>query len=249
MAIYPVKARPRAVSTLAETATNSDPAVCRLIAAHPVLGTLPEHDWRPLLGWSRIRNVRRQEVICRQGDPVSAVILVLEGYVKLSTSIVDGDEIFLDIAGSGGCFGDLTTLQKQPHDANITALSLCRLLMIDARQFRCAFEHRPEGLLAIMRLASERLQIVALHLMENQVRTAPARLAKALLRLAGLSPPGSGRAADLPVQLTQSELGAMTGVCREVINRQLSAWRDLGWIQMSGGTVKSVDATALSTML
>jgi len=242
----PATARLYPAPTTAETATDPDSTLRRLIAAHPALGTLPEHDRRALLGWCRFRNVKRQEVICRRGDPVSAVILVLEGYVKLSTSLADGDDVFLDIAAIGSCIGDLTALQRQPHDANCTALSQGRLLMVDARQFRHAFEQRPEGLLAIMRLVGERLLRTTEHLVDSRERTASIRLAKALLCLAGLPSIGPRSAANLPLQLSQTELGVMTGVRREVVNRQLSAWRELGWIHMSGGTVRSVDAAALS---
>jgi CRP-like cAMP-binding protein len=226
-----------------------DPATARLVASHPALGSLPELDRHALLRWSKLRSVKRREVICEQGDPVSAVILVLEGYAKLATPLEDGDEVVLEVIGPGRCAGELTALQRRVHDASLIALSACRVLLIDARQFRQVFDRNPEGLLAIMHLANDRLQRVSEQLVDRTKRTGPVRLAKAVLQLAGLPASGAGGAAGFPLGLSQGELAAMTGTCREVVNKQLGAWRDAGYIRMSGGSVTSVDVTILARML
>ena len=120
----------------------------------------PEQDRNALLRWSRVRSLKRQEVICRQGDAASTVILVLENYLKLSVACADGGEAFLDIAGPGDCAGAITALDRRAHDSDVTALSPARALMIDARQFWQTFERHPEALLAILRLATARLRRV-----------------------------------------------------------------------------------------
>ena len=38
-------------------------------------------------------------------------------------------------------------------------------------------------------------------------------------------------------RLSQRELGAMTGLIRESINKHLKAWRSAGWLTLAGGTV------------
>jgi CRP/FNR family cyclic AMP-dependent transcriptional regulator len=238
----------RPVPANCETGSAADPAVRRLIAAHPALGVLPEQDRCALLRWSRIRFVKRQDVICRQGDPAKNVVLVLEGYVKLSSPLADGGEVFLEIASPGSCVGELLALHPQLHDADVSALSPCRLLMIDAKQFRQAFDRHPEGLLAVLRLASERLRRTTEQLMDSRARTAPLRLAKALLRLAKLTSSCQGNWVDLPLRLSQGEFGVLAGMSRELVNKQLGAWRDDGLIRMSGGTVASVDTAALGEM-
>jgi CRP-like cAMP-binding protein len=228
----------------AETGPAADPRAHRLFAAHPALGTLAEAERLALLQRSRVRTVRRKEIAGRQGDPASNVILVLEGYVMLTCQVGDGNEVFLDIAGPGTCIGEMLALHKAPQDATLTALAPCRLLLIDARHFRQAFERRPDGLRAILRLAGERLRQVTEHLVDSCGLTAPARLAKALLRLAQLSSPGTGGA--LPVRLSQGELGMMTGMCREVVNKQLRAWLADGLLDMAAGAVTSIRPTALA---
>jgi CRP-like cAMP-binding protein len=220
-----------------------------VIAAHPALGTLNEQERQVLLRWSRVRNLKRREAICRQGELVSAVFLVLDGYVKRSIPLADGDEVFLDIVGPGSCAGEICALQMRQHEVNITALSQCRLLMIDARQFRHAFEQRADGLRAIMRLAEERLQRTTEQLVDSRTRSAPIRLARALVYLAGLPCVTPGRSGFLPLRMSQCDLAAMTGLCREVVNRQLGGWRDAGWLLMSGGPVHWIDLRVFTRLL
>ena len=248
-AIHQAAAYLRSVPASAETGPGADPVVRKLFAAHPALSTLLEENRHALLSSSRIRLLTRQEVICRQDDPANTVILVLEGYVKQSRPLADGGEIFLDIAGPGDCAGEMAALEKRPYDADVTALSQCRLLLIDARQFRQILERQPEGLLAILRLANGRLWRVTEHFMDNRALAAPARLAKALLQLAQLPLAGPNGATCLLLRLSQSELGVMTNACREVVNKQLRAWRSAGWIGMSNGAVTSIHRVTLSKIL
>jgi CRP/FNR family transcriptional regulator, cyclic AMP receptor protein len=235
----------RPVGPVREAGPAADLAVPKLVTAHPVLGTLADHEQRALLGLSRIRTVARQHAICQQQDPGNAVILMLAGHAKLSRTDAEGREVFFDIAGPGDCVGDVSVMQKRPYDADLTTLSPCRVLLIDARQFRQVFERRPDSLLAMLGLADERLQRIAAQLEEICTLTAAARLAKALLRLersASFTSTGGGA-----LQLSQHELGVMTGVCREVINKQLRVWKAAGWITLSHGMVTSIRRSALES--
>lgn len=245
---YPMAIRSRPMPAAIETGPGADPEVRRHIAAHPALGLLPEQERAALLRGGKIRLLGRQEAICYQSDPAAHVILVLDGFLKLSATLADGNEVFVEIAGPGHCVGEMLALQSRMHDADVTALSACRLLMIDARQFRQAFDGKPEGLMALLRLADGRLQTAIERLLDSRARTAPVRLAKVLLEVTRLPSSAPGKGACLPLRLSQSELGVMAGMSREMVNKHLALWRDAGWIRMSGGTVASVDADALLAM-
>jgi hypothetical protein len=93
-----------------------------------------------------------------------------------------------------------------------------------------------------LRLATQRLlDIMAL--------PAPARLAKTLLRLAELQCPAPRDGMWPALRLSQSELGGMTGLTRESINKQLASLRDAGWISLSGGSVTLLDVAALEDFI
>ena len=226
---------------------DSDPTASRIAAARQVFGFLPEVELHRLVRAAEVRSFRHKQVILRDGDPGVSLIVVLEGFVKLSTVDQDGRETLLDIVGPGDCIGELAILNDWQHSADATALSPCRVLSIDVRQFRQMLERNPACLLEIVRMVGDRLHRTTERLVDALGLPAPAHLAKAILRLADLRHQnGNGQTAP---KLRQSELAAMTGLCRESVNKLLAAWSEAGWIQMVGGSVELAEPSALRRLI
>jgi len=74
---------------------------------------------------------------------------------------------------------------------------------------------------------------------------ASVRLAKALLHLADLRARNADAETLIDFRLSQRELGAMTGLIRESVNKHLKAWRAAGWVTLAAGVVKLRDMHAL----
>ena len=215
---------------------------------HPILDSLSDQALNALLTVSKIHNVKRRHPIWHQGDAAGAVILLLEGHAKLWTPLVDGNEALLEIVGPGESTGAISALQELPRDANLSALSPCCFMAIDARQFRQVVHDHPNALFAMLRANAERLRQAREQLADSRTLSARARLAKALLSLARLSSRDANGTVRLAMRLSQSELGSMAGLCREIVNKCLGAWRDAGWIQLSAGTVVSFDIDVISAI-
>ena len=217
-----------------------------LIRRESVLGSLAERDLLALLRQSIVRALPRQRVLFRAGDPGRIVVMILQGYVKLSSTAANDREVVLEIAGPGTIFGELAVLTEQTRRADATTLTPCRVLAIDGCAFRHALARSPEAMLAAIRLISDRLSAVTARGIDVVSLPAPVRLAKALLHLGQLSPEcaGEGRL-HIGLRLSQRELGAMTGLTRESINKHLRAWRTAGWVQFAGSRVTLSDVVAL----
>ena len=78
---------------------------------------------------------------------------------------------------------------------------------------------------------------------------APARLAKALLQLAALHSRPAADGLQISLPLSQRELGGMTGLIRESINKHLGLWREAGWLSQTGRTITLHDVAALRALL
>ena len=65
------------------------------------------------------------------------------------------------------------------------------------------------------------------------------------MRLAKLHSERVEDGVQIGFRLSQRELGAMTGLIRESINKHLKAWRAAGWVELSGGSVTLRDVRAL----
>ena len=100
-------------------------------------------------------------------------------------------------------------------------------------------------MLGLIRVMSRRLQRANEHITDAVDTPGPQRLGKALMSLAGLhSRPVQG-GLQINLQLSQRELGAMTGLTRESINKHLSTWREEGLIRLSDRSITLLDLSAL----
>jgi CRP/FNR family transcriptional regulator, cyclic AMP receptor protein len=227
-----------------ERTAGKDSILDRL-GGNRVLRHLPRPELERLLSFSQLRQFRRRAHLFVAGDAGSAVYAVLGGYVKLSRAGPSGREIVLELAGPGSIFGELTVINGWRRTADAVALSACRLLAIDGRHFMEALRRSPDAMLAIIRMLSDRL-IATNEQMENALfLPAAARLARALTRLAALHSQPAHDGLQIDVALTQRELGDITGLTRESINKQLAAWRDGQVIRLEGQHLTLTNAAAL----
>jgi CRP/FNR family transcriptional regulator, cyclic AMP receptor protein len=220
-------------------------ATKRLIKPDSVLGLLAERDLLALLRQSTIRTLPRQRVLFRCGDSGRIVALVLQGFVKLSSTAMNDREVVLEIAGPGTIFGEIAVLTDAPRRADATTLTTCRILAIDGSAFRHALARSPGAMFAAIRLLSDRLSAVTARGMDAVSLPAPVRLAKALLHLAELASEHVESRIHIGFRLSQRELGAMTGLTRESINKHLRTWRAMGWVELAGSAVTLCDVVAL----
>jgi CRP/FNR family transcriptional regulator, cyclic AMP receptor protein len=234
----------------------SSPAEADIERAREMLGgpagplrAVPEPELTALLQRSVVVRLDVREPLFGQGDDGHAVVLVLQGHVKLSIATFGGREVVLDIAGPGAIFGELAVLNGSPRAGGAIALSPCRVMSIHGDRFREAVLRRPEVLLELFRIGAGRLHAATARMTDLVELPASARLAKALLQLASLSSPPDAAAPRIDLALSQRELGSMTGLTRESINKHLAAWRDKDWIRLSGHAIDIVHIDSLRQLL
>lgn len=227
------------------SSTRDADAILKMIRAQSILGYLPEADLLALVRQSPVRTLPKNRVLFHNGDEGRSVVLILQGYVKLSTMAANGREVVLEIAGPGTLFGELAVLNNLPRRADATALTTARVMAIDGTQFRRLVGSTPDAMFAAIRQLSDRLYAVTTQGMDAVSLPAPVRLAKALLHLATLHSQNVDGRVQIGFRLSQRELGAMTGLIRESINKHLKAWRGAGWIELVGSSVTLRDVAAL----
>ena len=226
-----------------EEAIDRTEVLARL-ARHPILRSLERPALEGLLTYAQPRALRARARLFAAGDPGSALYLVLSGWIKLARPGPAGRDIVLELAGPGSLFGELAVLCALPRAADAVALSAARLLAIDGRALIAALRAHPDALLAVVRLLGERLARTTAQLEDGHM-PAEQRLARALLRLAALDPRPSRAGLVIDLGLSQTDLGEMTGLARESINKLLAQWRDAGWIRLEGRGVCLLDLPAL----
>jgi len=192
-----------------------------LFAALPaeVLDALREH--------AQSRKLARNEVLFEQGDASSALYVVQDGRIAIAMESGDGRESVLAVLEEGALFGELPLFDDEPRSADARALTDSTVIELDYEPVRSVLGDRPELLWMIVRLLVQRLRTTDEALADAIFLDVPARTAKRLLELSG-----DGERFTLPV--TQEELASMVGASRERVNKAISLFVRLGWLEISG---------------
>jgi CRP/FNR family transcriptional regulator, cyclic AMP receptor protein len=225
---------------------SAEDEIIRLMGRHKVLHCLAQDDLRSLVRQSALLWFRERGRIFSQGEEGRSVLAVVQGYVKLSSSTEGGREVVLELAGPGSVFGELAVLNGWRRSADAYALTACQLLSIEARLFTQTIGRVPEAMSGLLRVLSHRPRRATEQVTDGVDLPGPQRLAKALIHLAGLHSHPVEVGLQIDLLLSQRELGAMTGLTRESINKLLAGWRDESLISLSDGAITLLDLRALT---
>jgi CRP/FNR family cyclic AMP-dependent transcriptional regulator len=176
------------------------------------------------------------------------MMAVLSGSVRISVSSADGRELTLAIVQKDEVFGEIALLDRKERTADATAMTACRLAILERREILAFLEAHPAALLRIVDMLCTRLRRTDQHIAELALLPIPVRLAKALLRVATTSSPPANDRSTLPVQLSQRELGALVGATRESINKCLRGWQSDGLVRMKKALITIVDRKGLEEL-
>jgi len=220
----------------------------KLFEAHALFGILAPGDVDALLARARFEHHPAGRVIFAKGSPGRSMMAVLSGSVRISTTSPSGHEVVLAILNAGEIFGEMALLDDGERTADAIAMSDCRLLVIDQRDFIPFLKSRSDLCICLLRMLSRRLrrtdEIVEMAMFERL----ESRLAKALIQLASGGGPGAGLTPPGQLLVSQQELGCMVGASRENVNKQLRVWERAGLLELGKRRVIIRDFDALEAL-
>ncbi len=199
----------------------------RLLDSTDLFAALPPDVLAALREETTVREIARNEVLFEQGDPSSSLYVVSDGRIAIATQSGDGRESVIAVLEEGGLFGELPLFDDEPRVADVRALVDSTVLELAYEPVRRVLRERPELLWIIVRLLVTRLRATDEALADAVFLDVPARTAKRLLELAG-----DDDSFTLP--LTQEELAAMVGASRERVNKAISTFIRLDWLELEG---------------
>jgi CRP-like cAMP-binding protein len=204
-----------------------------LLASHEFFRDMPPTVVEQLAIHARSTNVPSGHYIFRKGDEGLGLLAVVSGIVKVSVPSPDGKEIVLNIIGAGEIFGEIALLDGEPRTADAVAATRCQLLFLDRRDFLRVLHAQPFLAIKLLAVVSGRLRRTSGQVEDIAFATAPARIAKALFRLAEIQGTINGETPRIVV--TQKELGQTVGLSRESTNKCLRTWEKAGYIHLEKG--------------
>lgn len=200
---------------------------------------------RSVVGLTRPRRFRRNEVIFHQDDVGDALHIVAEGGVKIVLPSPEGDEAIIASLKPGDFFGELALLDGSPRSTTATAMEATETLALPRDQFLGLLSDDPRLVTALLRALATELRRLTGHVEELHFLDLAGRLSMRLARLARAADPDATGRIELDWPFTQSDLAAMIGGTRQSVNKLLSGLVDDGLIKIDRDTLIIDDPAAL----
>jgi CRP-like cAMP-binding protein len=203
---------------------------------------LPESELDRVCSETIERQVRANAYVARVGQPSDHWIGVIDGLLKMSVSSPDGRITTLAGLSTGAWFGEGSVLKREPRRYDVVTLRPTRLALVPhatfmrLRERNLAFNHYLQGLM------NARLGWFIGLLEYDRLLNADARVARCL---AGLFNPDLYPEPDAFVDLTQNEIGLLSGTSRQRTNSALQGLQREGLIRIEGRGVTVVDLDGL----
>lgn len=208
------------------------PTLPALLAAHPLFARLAAEARADVAARMAPRRYRRGALIFSEGEPATALHLVGEGTVRIVKRSPNGREQTLLFADRGETFAEVPLFDHGPYPASAEAFTDALVYALPVADILRLLRTTPafaESALAIFASRNRHLT----EIVENLAfRPVIGRVARTLL--------------DDPREQTQTQMAAMVGAAREMVNRSLHTLEREGIIGMAGGHIAILDRDRLA---
>lgn len=190
--------------------------------------------------------LERGAVLFHEGDSGDQLYVVVDGKLKLGRHGSSGRENLLAVLGPGQMFGELSLFDPGPRSTTATAVTKCRLRVLENADLAPWLAGRPEvakGLLSQLAGRLRKANDVVSDLVFSDV---PGRVAKALLDLASRFGERTDHGLVVHHELTQEELAQLVGASRETVNKALADFAARGWLRLEPRSVTILDLERVS---
>jgi CRP/FNR family transcriptional regulator, cyclic AMP receptor protein len=220
----------------------------RLLASCALFRDLSEDERKGLIARARVRAFSSGDTVFLMGSLGDSMMAVLNGNVRISYPSPEGKEIVLAMMQPGDFFGEIALLDGKARSADAKAVTACSLAVLERRDVLDFLQHHPNAWLGLIRVLCRRLRSLTERTGEVALLDLPSRLAKTLLRLAGLDQDEPQARPPLPINQSQRELGNIVGASRETINKCLREWQRNGVIKSENNLITIKNRAALEKL-
>jgi CRP-like cAMP-binding protein len=188
------------------------------------------------------RSIAAGGFICRQGEPVSCWIGIIDGLAKMSSDWVTGKTASYAGIPTGGWFGEGSLMKTETRRYDVIALRDTRFVCMKRETFRWLLDHSIPFNHAIIEQINERLgQFISL-LESERLHDTDTRVARSLsIMFNPVLYPGQ----NAKLNISQEEIGHLAGVSRQRVNRSLKILEDAGFLRIEYGGIAILDLDGL----
>ncbi len=208
-----------------------------------LLAYLSEAQQQIVLKLGHARQYHTGDALLSQGDASNFVVIIVDGYVKISAVTGDGAESLLAIRTAGDIIGEFAAMDGLPRSATARAADAVVARVMTKPELDRCLRDNPDIAHALNQAITAKLRMATQRRVDFR-RDTKARLAQALVELYYGSP-GKRRDGKVTVLVTQSELAGLVGASEPAVHKAIRALRDAGAIGTGYGHLIIHDITAV----
>lgn len=191
---------------------------------------------------TRDRLLTKGTTVCRVGSPVQYWKGVMDGLVKMSVVSPEGRTSTFTGLAAGAWFGEGPVLRSNTWDFDGVAMRETRIALVPLETFEWLLSVSPAFNRYVIHQLNERLAQSISIVEAERLELAETRVARCLGWL--FNPvlyPGAGSR----LNLSQEEIGYLSGVSRQHVNRALRLMQEAGVLMAEYGGVRVLDLKGL----
>lgn len=173
---------------------------------------------------SRRRRISAGDRFFLQGEPASALHVLVQGQVRLTQVTPDGQQVIVRLIGPNQMFGGIAAVGVNEYPVSAEALAPSESLTWDVDCMETLLDRFPRLARNMMRLMADTIQELQDRLREMATERVERRIARTLLRLIRHAGRKVDRGVLLDLPLTRQDLAEMTGTTLYTVSRTLSRW-------------------------
>jgi CRP-like cAMP-binding protein len=180
------------------------------------------------------REVPAGGYVCRKGGSIEHWFGVIDGLVKISSGSPDGKSVTFIGVPTGGWFGEGSMLKDEPRRYDAVALRTSRIACMPRATFQWLLDTSIPFNRHLLGQLNERLGQFVSTMEVDRLQGPDARVAHCLAQMFNrLLYPNPSRRLDI----SQAELGYLTGLSRQRVNQALQAIERAGLVTVDYGSI------------
>lgn len=188
------------------------------------------------------QHVAKGGYVCRKGEMVDAWIGVIDGLVKMNNLSPEGKSVTFTGVPAGGWFGEGTLLKQEQRKYDVVALRDSRIARMPNKTFMWLLDTSLPFTRFLLMQLNERLGQFIGMVEFDRLLDVDARVARCLATLFNTHLyPGT----DMLLQISQEEIGYLSGASRQRANQALQVLEKAGLLKVDYGGIQILDVDGL----
>jgi CRP-like cAMP-binding protein len=190
--------------------------------------------------------------VCSQGDGSDHLVIIMSGWVKVTSATSDGHTVFLAVRGPSDLVCESAMFRDRSRSATVTSLGPLNTLVVPAGRFTTFLDAHPRVSRMVTGTVVSRLDDADRRAQAHASGGGALRIADLLIYLAELSvhyeqhdPPDADGGVLIRPPLSQAELGSWVDTSRETAARAFKDLRDLGLVKTGWRRITVTDLPGL----